>query len=536
MFWFSKSSQTTGSCSAMRCWALVDAERAGGWEAATLVSREADSVEILTDSGRTLHLPPDEALAQNESAQDSVSDLAELVHLSEPCVLHALGCRFHNAHIYTYSGAVLLALNPWSELPSLYDETQRQRYLEQPLGAAPPHLFALADVAFRGMLRDGDDQTLLVSGESGAGKTESTKLILSYLINASVEQSQRGRRVGVSAPGGALLQKQLLQANPLLETLGNACTTRNANSSRFGKFIQLRFATAAGEIHAGAVRTYLLEKSRVVAQAAGERNFHIFYQLLRGADAAGLGAQLEFAPGASYNYLRPSASSASSSTAARSLRTPSSRAVGTRGGAALLAEQSRVEAQLAADADGSLAATLQAMSCVGISASHQRQILKCLGGLLHLGDVGFELGEGEGCTVGFGEPETALARACRLWKCADGALSAALCHRTVEVAGEKISVPGQVSHTHCPHPFCTCTHPSCSSVSPDPSSQSDNQSRRRRRRMRGMRSPRRSTLDSSTTSSAASTSRSACTARRQRRQCRQETRPKTRRKTRRKTP
>ena len=217
-------------------WAQVDPEEA--WGRATVISRAADgSVELITDSGARATLPAERALATNSAAQDAEPDLSRLVHLSEPCLLHTLSVRYDAAAIYTYTGAILLALNPWRELP-LYGRDVQAEYHDQPFGARPPHLFAIADAAYRGVRGLAEDQTILVSGESGAGKTESSKRLLEYLVGVS-DAARAGRGGNVA---GKLLQRQLLQAHPLLETLGNAQTARNDNSSRFGKFVQARRA------------------------------------------------------------------------------------------------------------------------------------------------------------------------------------------------------------------------------------------------------------------------------------------------------
>ena len=257
-------------------WACLDPST-DDWQPASVVARHGstNTVEVLFDSSGARHmLPPAQVLPQNGPEQDRTPDLAQLVHLSEPCLLHTLGCRYSEGAIYTYTGTILIALNPWREL-SLYSEEQLACYRDQPLGALPPHLFAIADLAYTGMRQERDDQTILVSGESGAGKTESTRRLLEYLVAASSRQLAAGGGGGGGGSGGLAaaghLQRKLLQANPLLETLGNAKTLRNDNSSRFGKFIQVYF-DAGGGIAGGAVRTYLLEKSRVVQQAKGERN------------------------------------------------------------------------------------------------------------------------------------------------------------------------------------------------------------------------------------------------------------------------
>ncbi|KAL3866198.1 hypothetical protein ACJMK2_043520 [Sinanodonta woodiana] len=199
----------------------------------------------------------------------SVEDLATLAKLDEAILLDELKIRHRNGHIYTYVGDILVAVNPFRDL-GIYGHEETNRYYLAKKNEHPPHIFAIADTAFQNMLgyggRTPTNQCILISGESGAGKTESTKLIIKQLVEL--------------CRGNTQLQQQILQVNPLLEAFGNAQTKMNDNSSRFGKYIQLMFYH--GQISGAKISEYLLEKSRVVHQNEGEENFHIFYYMFAG--------------------------------------------------------------------------------------------------------------------------------------------------------------------------------------------------------------------------------------------------------------
>jgi myosin-5 len=215
-------------------------------------------------------------------------DLTSLSHLHEPAVVFCLQQRYEWDYIYSYTGKVLLALNPFRPLEKVYSEDVMQQYWDQDFssGRPPPHIFAVAEDAYRSMMRSlqqdnnktDENQSILVSGESGAGKTVTTKIIMRYLATLSQRLDQTKAR-GKSADVG--IESQVLQSNPILESFGNARTIRNDNSSRFGKFIEIQFARS-GCLIAASIETYLLEKVRLISQAPGERNYHVFYELLAG--------------------------------------------------------------------------------------------------------------------------------------------------------------------------------------------------------------------------------------------------------------
>lgn len=196
------------------------------------------------------------------------SDLIQLTDVHRPGILHTLRFRFEKDLIYTSIGPILVALNPFRWIPGIYDEDIKNCYADGALNLTEnPHVFAIAHDSLVG-LQFGKNQSILISGESGAGKTEATKQCLNYL--ATIAGSVSG------------VQNKILQANPILEAWGNSKTLRNNNSSRFGKFIEI-YLSRGGEIVSSSNTTYLLEKSRVVFQESGERNYHIFYQLLFGS-------------------------------------------------------------------------------------------------------------------------------------------------------------------------------------------------------------------------------------------------------------
>uniref|UniRef100_A0AAX7TX35 Myosin VAb n=1 Tax=Astatotilapia calliptera TaxID=8154 RepID=A0AAX7TX35_ASTCA len=210
---------------------------------------------------RTNNLPP----LRNPDILVGENDLTALSYLHEPAVLHNLKVRFIDSRlIYTYCGIVLVAINPYERLP-IYDAAIINAYSGQNMGDMDPHIFAVAEEAYKQMARDERNQSIIVSGESGAGKTVSAKYAMRYFAT-------------VSSSGEANVEERVLASSPIMEALGNAKTTRNDNSSRFGKYIEIGFDTKYC-ITGANMRTYLLEKSRVVFQAHSERNYHIFYQL-----------------------------------------------------------------------------------------------------------------------------------------------------------------------------------------------------------------------------------------------------------------
>ena len=246
-------------------------------------------------------------------------DLITLTHLNEPAVLESLLARYQRDIIYTNTGAVLLALNPFQSVRGLYGEAaMKSHWQAAELGHySPPHVYGIADAAFRSMRRQLEEgkrgrahQSILVSGESGAGKTVTTKFVMKYLaalsqrstIKEPQERAYRKaaaiRSTGAVSPrpssshddnltsltllsGSTSIEGQVLQSNPILESFGNARTVRNDNSSRFGKFIEIQFSET-GKLVGASIETYLLEKVRLVHQSPGERNYHIFYELLAG--------------------------------------------------------------------------------------------------------------------------------------------------------------------------------------------------------------------------------------------------------------
>ncbi|XP_053219828.1 myosin-10-like isoform X3 [Podarcis raffonei] len=255
-----------------------------GFEAAGLREERGDEVLVeLAENGRQVLVAKDDIQKMNPPKFTKVEDMAELTCLNEASVLHNLKDRYYSGLIYTYSGLFCVVINPYKNLP-IYTEQIVEMYRGKKRHEMPPHIYAISEAAYRSMLQDREDQSILCTGESGAGKTENTKKVIQYLAHvASSHKARKDHNVPTSNPASyGELERQLLQANPILEAFGNAKTVKNDNSSRFGKFIRINF-DVAGYIVGANIETYLLEKSRAIRQAKDERTFHIFYQLLVGA-------------------------------------------------------------------------------------------------------------------------------------------------------------------------------------------------------------------------------------------------------------
>uniref|UniRef100_A0A8C9TFI1 Myosin heavy chain 10 n=1 Tax=Scleropages formosus TaxID=113540 RepID=A0A8C9TFI1_SCLFO len=257
-----------------------------GFEAASIREERGDEVLVeLAENGKRAVVGKDDIQKMNPPKFSKVEDMAELTCLNEASVLHNLKERYYSGLIYTYSGLFCVVINPYKNLP-IYSENIIEMYRGKKRHEMPPHIYAISETAYRCMLQDREDQSILCTGESGAGKTENTKKVIQYL--AHVASSHKGRKdhnIPVSSVMLKLqgeLERQLLQANPILESFGNAKTVKNDNSSRFGKFIRINF-DVTGYIVGANIETYLLEKSRAIRQAKDERTFHVFYQLLAGA-------------------------------------------------------------------------------------------------------------------------------------------------------------------------------------------------------------------------------------------------------------
>ncbi|XP_010006538.1 PREDICTED: myosin-10 isoform X2 [Chaetura pelagica] len=258
-----------------------------GFEAASIKEEKGDEVLVeLAENGKKALVNKDDIQKMNPPKFSKVEDMAELTCLNEASVLHNLKDRYYSGLIYTYSGLFCVVINPYKNLP-IYSENIIEMYRGKKRHEMPPHIYAISESAYRCMLQDREDQSILCTGESGAGKTENTKKVIQYL--AHVASSHKGRKDHNIPPESPKpvkhqgeLERQLLQANPILESFGNAKTVKNDNSSRFGKFIRINF-DVTGYIVGANIETYLLEKSRAVRQAKDERTFHIFYQLVAGA-------------------------------------------------------------------------------------------------------------------------------------------------------------------------------------------------------------------------------------------------------------
>ncbi|KAG5878951.1 hypothetical protein JTB14_036534 [Gonioctena quinquepunctata] len=254
---------------------------------ARVVSAEGRRIAVKDDDGNEHWLSPERRIkAMHATSIHGVEDMIGLGDLHEAGILRNLLIRYNENLIYTYTGSILVAVNPYQILP-IYTADQIKLYKERKIGELPPHIFAIGDNSYGHMRRYGQDQCIVISGESGAGKTESTKLILQYLAAISGKHSW--------------IEQQILEANPILEAFGNAKTVRNDNSSRFGKYIDIHF-NSNGVIEGAKIEQYLLEKSRIVSQNMDERNYHVFYCIL-----AGLGKEdkkkLELGDASQYRYL-----------------------------------------------------------------------------------------------------------------------------------------------------------------------------------------------------------------------------------------
>ncbi|KFP01407.1 Myosin-4, partial [Calypte anna] len=242
----------------------------------TIQSRESGKVTVKTETGETMTVKEDQIFSMNPPKYDKIEDMAMMTHLHEPAVLYNLKERYAAWMIYTYSGLFCVTVNPYKWLP-VYNPEVVLAYRGKKRQEAPPHIFSISDNAYQFMLTDRENQSILITGESGAGKTVNTKRVIQYF--ATIAASGEKKKEDTPGKMQGTLEDQIISANPLLEAFGNAKTVRNDNSSRFGKFIRIHFG-ATGKLASADIETYLLEKSRVTFQLKAERSYHIFYQIM----------------------------------------------------------------------------------------------------------------------------------------------------------------------------------------------------------------------------------------------------------------
>ncbi|KAJ0510529.1 putative myosin ATPase [Helianthus annuus] len=327
-----------------------------------------------------------------EFPEGGVDDMTKLAYLHEPGVLRNLKSRFDMDEIYTYTGNILIAVNPFKRIPNLYDKSVMEKYKGIALGELNPHPYAIADMAYRQMVNEGISQSILVSGESGAGKTESTKNLMQYL-------AYMGGRHGADERS---VEQQVLESNPVLEAFGNAKTVRNNNSSRFGKFVELQF-NEIGKISGAAIRTYLLERSRVCQVSDPERSYHCFYMLC--AAPPEVSEKYKLGDPRTFHYLN----------------------------------QSNCYQLTGVDESKEYLETIHAMGVVGINSDEQEAIFRVVAAILHLGNIEFSRGsEPDSSQPKDDKSRFHLKTAAELFMCDETALQESFCQRVMVTRGESI--------------------------------------------------------------------------------------------------
>nr|CAD1830833.1 unnamed protein product [Ananas comosus var. bracteatus] len=363
------------------------------WIDGEVVEVNGDTIKVQCTSGKMVTAKISSVHPKDpEAAPCGVDDMTKLAYLHEPGVLQNLKSRYDMNEIYSYTGNILIAVNPFRRLPHLYDTHMMEQYKGATFGELSPHPFAIADAAYRLMINEGISQSILVSGESGAGKTESTKLLMRYLAYMG----------GKASSGGRSVEQQVLQSNPVLEAFGNAKTVRNNNSSRFGKFVEIQF-DQHGRISGAAIRTYLLERSRVCQVSDPERNYHCFYMLCA-APPEDI-ERYKLGDPRAFHYLN----------------------------------QSNCHALEGVDDSKEYLETRRAMDIIGISSDEQDAIFRVVAAILHLGNIEFA----EGNETDSSKPKDDkswfhLRTAAELFMCDEKALEDSLCKRIIVTRDENI--------------------------------------------------------------------------------------------------
>ncbi|ETK96364.1 hypothetical protein, variant 3 [Phytophthora nicotianae CJ01A1] len=326
---------------------------------------------------------------QNENlGPNGIEDMTALNYLHEAAILYNVKKRFLQKLPYTYTGDICIAVNPYQWLPELYSEQVQSQYLTKARDELPPHVYATSMASYNDMKRHEMNQSILVSGESGAGKTETTKILMNHL--ASIAGGLNDYTI-----------KKIIEVNPLLESFGNAKTVRNDNSSRFGKFTQLQFDNA-GILVGARCRTYLLEKTRVISHEESERNYHIFYQLLAASDSK----EKWFLDDANECYAYTGAN-----------------------------KTIKIEGM---SDDKHFERTKTALGLIGVTEEQQGVLFEVLAGVLHLGQLEIQ-SKNNNEESEIAPNDQGAKNATKLLGISEADLEKALCSRQIAVAGDKVT-------------------------------------------------------------------------------------------------
>uniref|UniRef100_A0A671US78 Unconventional myosin-VI n=1 Tax=Sparus aurata TaxID=8175 RepID=A0A671US78_SPAAU len=350
-----------------------------GFQLGTIVDIGADSltIEPLKQKGKTFVAAINQVFPAEEDVNKQVEDNCSLMYLNEATLLNNIRVRYSKDKIYTFVANILIAVNPYYDIPKLYSPETIKQYRGRSLGTLPPHVYAIADKAYRDMKVLKMSQSIIVSGESGAGKTENTKFVLKYLTT--------------SYGTGQDIDERIVEANPLLEAFGNAKTVRNNNSSRFGKFVEIHF-NEKNAVVGGFVSHYLLEKSRICRQSSEERNYHIFYRLCAGA-TEDIRQKFHLSSPDTFRYLnrgctRFFASKDTDKQILQNRKSPEHLKAGPLKDPLL-------------DDQGDFNRMCVAMKKIGLDDTEKLDLFRVVAGVLHLGNINFEEAGSTsgGCTI-----------------------------------------------------------------------------------------------------------------------------------------